>query len=147
MLGKLSHIAIVVHDLEGAIGRFQQLFGARLLERDFLQETRTDVAVVELGGVHLELLSSREPDSKVGRILREKGEGLHHLSFEVPEIAAEIGQLQAAGVKLLDEKPRKGVHGRQIAFVDPRETSGVLIEMVEEVSKQKRESIPEEKED
>ncbi|MBZ5703204.1 MAG: VOC family protein [Acidobacteriia bacterium] len=137
MLRKLSHIAVVVHDLEAAIRRFQQLFGARLLERDFLPETRTDVAVVELGGVHLELLSSREPDSKVGRILREKGEGLHHLSFEVPGLVAQLGQLQAAGVKLLDEKPRSGVHGRQIAFVDPRETSGVLIEMVEENSKQK----------
>jgi len=135
MLGKLSHIALVVHDLEAAIARFQQLFGVRLLERDFLPETSTDVAVVELGGVHLELLSSREPDSKVGRILREKGEGLHHLSFEVPEIAAELGRMRAAGVRLLDEKPRKGVHGRQIAFVDPRETSGVLIEMVEESSK------------
>ncbi|MBZ5526857.1 MAG: VOC family protein [Acidobacteriia bacterium] len=143
MLGKLSHIAIVVHDLEAAIGRFRQMFGARLLERDFLPETRTDVAVVELGGVHFELLSSREPDSKVGRILREKGEGLHHLSFDVPGIVAQIGQLQSAGVRLLDEKPRRGVHGRQIAFIDPRETSGVLIEMVEESSKQKSESIPE----
>ncbi|MBZ5539721.1 MAG: VOC family protein [Acidobacteriia bacterium] len=137
MLGKLSHIAVVVHDLEAALRRFQQLFGARLLERGFLPETRTDVAVVELGGVHLELLSSREPDSKVGRILREKGEGLHHLSFEVAGLVAQLGQLQAAGVKLLDETPRVGMHGRQIAFVDPRETSGVLIEMVEEDSKQK----------
>lgn len=138
MLGKLSHLAIVVHDLEAAIRRFQQLFGARLLERDFLPETRTDVAVVELGGVHFELLSSREPDSKVGRILGEKGEGIHHLSFEVENLAERLAQLQAAGVKLLDQKPRPGVHGRQIAFVDPAETSGVLIEMVEETPRHEK---------
>lgn len=132
MLGRLSHIAVVVRDLDAAIERFTSLLGGRLLEREHLSATRTDVAVVELGGVHIELLSSREEDSKVGRILRERGESIHHLSFNVAHLADEMEKLKQEGIKLLDAVPRVGVHGRKIAFLDPAETSGILIEMVEE---------------
>lgn len=132
MLGTLSHIAVVVRDLDAAIHRFTSLLGGRLLEREQLSATGTDVAVVELGGAHIELLSSRLPDSKVGRILAERGECIHHLSFDVDCILDQLAQLQKDGVRVLDQTPRTGVHGRRIAFIHPEETSGILFEMVEE---------------
>ncbi|RMG44623.1 MAG: methylmalonyl-CoA epimerase [Acidobacteria bacterium] len=132
MIGKLNHIAIIVGDLEAAIERFHQLFGARLLEREFLDESQTDVAVLDLNGVHVELLSSPDETSRVGRILRERGEGVHHLSFHTDHIEAELERLHRKGVRLLDERPRRGLHGRKIAFLDPTSTDGVLIELVQE---------------
>jgi methylmalonyl-CoA/ethylmalonyl-CoA epimerase len=88
--------------------------------------------VLELGGTHIEFLSSRDPDSKVGRLLRERGEGMHHLSFQVENITTEMARCRAAGVRLLDAAPRAGLHGRRIAFLNPEDTAGVLIELVEE---------------
>lgn len=132
MLGRLSHIAVVVRDLEATVERFQHVLGAHVIEREHLRATGTDVAVLELGGAHIEFLSSRQPDTKVGRILQERGEGIHHLSFEVQNIEDQLAALRTEGVRLLDETPRVGVHGRKIAFLNPEETSGILIELVEE---------------
>lgn len=141
MLGVLSHVALIVADLPAAIDCFQSLLGAQVVERGHLRESDTDVAVVELGGIHLEFLSSRAPDSKVGRLLRERGEGIHHLSFQVENIAAEMARCRAAGMGLLDSAPRPGLHGRRIAFLDPQDTAGVLIELVEESGGAKEASL------
>ncbi len=132
MLGRLSHIAVVVRDLPGSLERYQRALGGKVIEQEHLPETSTDVAVVELGGAHVEFLSSSQSDSKVGRILRERGEGIHHLSFEVDNLEQRLAEAQAAGLGLLDAKPRTGLHGRRIAFLRPQDTSGVLIELVEE---------------
>ena len=132
MLGRFSHVAFVVRNLDAAVARFQSLLGARLLEREYLAAAQTDVALLELGGAQLELLSSTVPDSKIGRILAEKGEGIHHVSFEVQGIEREMNERRAAGVRLLDAAPRTGIHTRKIAFVDPAETCGIQFEMVEE---------------
>ena len=132
MLGQFSHIGVLVRDLPAAVRRFQTLFNATLVETGFLAESRTDVAVLDMGGVHLELLSSADPDSKVGRLLRERGEGIHHLSFEVDDIGRQLGSLAAQGVELLDAKPRTGLHGRQIAFLSPHDNGGILIELAQE---------------
>lgn len=140
MLGSLSHIAVIVADLPAAIDRFQSLLGARVVEEEHLRGSATDVAVLELSGAHIEFLSSRDPDSKVGRLLRERGEGIHHLSFRVKNIATEMARWQAAGMRLLDATPRAGLHGRRIAFLDPEDTAGILIELVEESGRSKEAS-------
>lgn len=132
MLGQFSHIGVLVRDLPAAVKRFQSLFNATLVETGFLAESKTDVAVLDMGGVHLELLSSADPDSKVGRLLREKGEGIHHLSFEVDDIARRLRELAGQGVQLLDRNPRSGLHGRQIAFLAPQDNGGILIELAQE---------------
>src|SRR5271166_839410 len=133
MLGRFSHIGVLVEDLPATVKRYQSILGAELVETAHLPETQTDVAVVVLGGIHLELLSSQRPDSKVGRLLRERGEGIHHLSFEVENIRERLQELRRAGVALLDSVPRPGLHGRQIAFLAPQDTSGILIELAEEI--------------
>jgi methylmalonyl-CoA/ethylmalonyl-CoA epimerase len=134
MLGRFSHIGVLVRDLPAAVERFCSVLGAQVVETGHISETKTDVTVLDLGGIHLELLSSREPDTKVGRLLRERGEGIHHLSFEVNGISERLAELRSHGIKLLDEAPRRGLHGRQIAFLAPQDTSGILIELAEENS-------------
>ena len=131
-LGRFSHIGILVRDLAAATERFRTSLGARLVETGHLADSNTDVAVLELGGLHLELLSSSQPDSKVGRLLREHGDGVHHLSFEVDDIRRRLAELRDNGMQLRDEVPRSGLHGRLIAFLDPGATSGILIELAEE---------------
>lgn len=131
-LGRFSHIGVLVRDLAAAVDTFCTRLGARLVETGHLPESHTDVAVLDLGGIHLELLSSSRPDSKVGRLLQERGEGVHHLSFEVDDIRRLLAELRQNGIQLRDEVPRPGLHGRQIAFLAPQDTSGVLIELAEE---------------
>ncbi len=130
-LGKLNHIAVLVRDLGKAVEKFQSL-GGRLLETERLLDSGADVAVVEVGGVHLEFLSTRQPDSKVGELLERQGEGIHHLSFEVADLEAALTEAKQAGLRLRDQVPRPGLHGRRIAFLDPADTCGILTELVEE---------------
>lgn len=130
-LGRLSHVAVLVRDLPAAVQKYEALFGATLVEQETLA-SGADIAVIELGGVHLELLSTRQPESKVAKLLDELGEGIHHLSFEVADLDAAMERLRVAGVGLRDQVPRPGLHGRRIAFVEPRDTCGVLIELVDE---------------
>jgi methylmalonyl-CoA/ethylmalonyl-CoA epimerase len=136
MLGRFSHIGVLVRDLPVAVERFCSVLGAQVVDTGYIPETRTDVTVLDLGGIQIELLSSREPDTKVGRLLCEHGEGIHHLSFEVSGISERLADLRSYGIKLLDEVPRRGLHDRQIAFLAPQDTSGILIELVEENSKE-----------
>jgi len=130
-LGKLNHIAVLVRDLGKAVEKFQSM-GGRLLETEHLLDSGADVAVVEVGGAHLEFLSTRQPDSKVGKLLERQGEGIHHLSFEVADLEAALTEAKQAGLRLRDQVPRPGLHGRCIAFLDPADTCGILIELVEE---------------
>jgi methylmalonyl-CoA/ethylmalonyl-CoA epimerase len=132
-LGRLNHIAILVRDLDKAIEKFQSM-GGKLLESEHLRESGADAAVVEVGAAHLEFLSTRQPESKVGKLLERQGEGIHHLSFQVPDLKVALEQAQLAGIGLGDEVPRRGLHGRRIAFLDPADTCGILIELVEEES-------------
>ncbi len=132
-IGPLNHVAALVRDLPAAIKKYESVFGARVLEQETLP-SGADIAVLELGGLHLELLSTRQPESKVGKLLDELGEGIHHLSFAVQDIEATMDQLRSSGVRLRDQKTRPGLHGRPIAFIEPDDTFGVLIELVGEPS-------------
>lgn len=134
VLGELNHVAVLVRDLPAAIDKYQRIFGATLIEQETLPN-KADVAVLALGGVHMELLSTREPDSKVGKLLEELGEGIHHLSYSVTDLESSMQELRAAGLRFRDRVPRPGLHGRPIAFIDPEDTFGVLIELVGETSR------------
>lgn len=131
VLGELNHIAVLVRDLPAAIARYQTAFGATLVEQETLPN-KADVAVLDVGGMHIEFLSTREPDSKVGKLLDEHGEGVHHLSYSVADLDSAMQQLQKAGLRFRDQVPRAGLHGRRIAFLEPEDTFGLLIELVGE---------------
>lgn len=132
VIGGLNHIALLVADMEVSIERFQRLLGARLCERGFLLESQTEVAVLEIGGIHLELLSATDSNTKVGRLLRERGEGIHHISFHASDLEAELVRLREQGARVLDPQPRAGLHGRKIAFLNLGMHGEILIELAEE---------------
>jgi methylmalonyl-CoA epimerase len=126
----VHHIGIAVDDLDGAIARYVELFGATLEHRARVDDQGVEAASLVVGGSRIELLAALGPDTPVGRFLASRGPGMHHLALEVDDVAAELDRARAAGVRLIDEKPRVGLFGLRVAFVHPEATGGVLAEFV-----------------
>ncbi len=131
MIGPAHHIGVAVRSLEDAVASYQK-FGLQTetIEDVPLQGVR--VAFLRTGGVRLELLQSLRSDGVIARFIERQGEGIHHLAFETKDIRAEMRRLRTAGLELVDAEPRQGARGRLVAFVHPRSTHGVLLELVEE---------------
>lgn len=127
----LDHVAIAVHDLDEAIGRFGAQYGVSPLHREVVEEQGVEEAMLPVGGSFVQLLQPLDSASPVGRFLERRGEGLHHVAFAVPDIDQALSHLAAQGVRLIDTEPRRGGRGARIAFVHPKENSGTLIELVE----------------
>jgi len=126
----LHHVAVVVADLEAAVARYTALgFGPS--ERFVVPEQGVAVVIFRAGPGWVELISPTAADGPIARFLAKRGEGPHHVAYRVPDLTATLGQLVAAGVRLIDEVPRRGVHGWRIAFVHPEACAGVLTELVE----------------
>jgi len=126
----LHHVGIAVEDIEQAIETYERLFGAEVEHRESLTDQGADVALLRVGGSRVELLAAQGPDTPVGKFLAGRGPGLHHVAFEVDDVEAELTRLSAAGAELVDEHPRRGILGHEIAFVHPAATGGVLAELV-----------------
>lgn len=130
---KIDHIGIAVKDLDEALKFYEQVLGLKV--RDWMNAGATRGAFLRVGEVDLEPLESKDPNSLIGRHLEQKGEGIHHIAFQVKDIVGTLAELKKKGVALLDEKPRPGGGGAQIAFLDPKSAYGVLIELVEPAKK------------
>lgn len=129
----LHHVAVVVADLDAAVGRYGALgFGGG--ERFAVPEQGVEVVTFRAGPGWLELISPTEPEGAIGRFLAKRGEGLHHVAYRVADLAGALARLEATGVRLIDRAPRAGVHGWRVAFVHPEGCAGVLTELVEEVA-------------
>jgi methylmalonyl-CoA epimerase len=126
----VHHVGIAVDDLEAAVARYEALFGADVEHRDRLAEQGVEAVSLRLGPSRLELLAPLGEDTPVGRFLAKRGPGMDHVAFEVDDVAAELARLRADGVRLVDEEPRRGLYGLQVAFVHPESTGGVLAEFV-----------------
>jgi methylmalonyl-CoA epimerase len=126
----VHHVGVAVDDLDAAIERWRSLFAATLEHREALPEQGVVAASLRVGGGRVELLSPLGPDTPVGRFLERRGPGMHHVAFHVDDVAAELSRLRADGVRLIDEEPRQGLFGLQVAFVHPEATGGVLAEFV-----------------
>jgi methylmalonyl-CoA/ethylmalonyl-CoA epimerase len=127
----VHHIGIAVDDLDAAIERYAGLFGASVGQRETVDDQGVEAASLEVGPSRLELLRPLRADTPVGRFLAKRGPGMHHVAFEVADLAAELERLRSRGVPLIDESPRRGLYGLQVAFVHPDATGGVLAEFVE----------------
>lgn len=127
---RLDHTAIVVRDIDEAIARYCRLLNAEAGDRETVPDQRVEVAFLNIGDTQLELIQPIDQDSGVARFLASQGEGLHHIALEVEDIRHELDRLDADGVKLIDRQPRQGFHGL-IAFIHPRGTGGVLVELVQ----------------
>lgn len=129
---KISHIAIAVKNITESLKIWQNIFGLKLTTIKDVPEQKVKVAILEVGDMNIELLEPLNPDSTVAKFIEKKGEGLHHIAFAVDNIEATMEQLKKSGIKLIDEKPRKGAMDSKIAFIHPQSTGGVLIELCEE---------------
>jgi methylmalonyl-CoA/ethylmalonyl-CoA epimerase len=129
----LDHIGIAVKDLDGAIGFYRDVLGLKFEGTHTLTERGVRVAFFSIGGgAHIELLEPLNSESTIGKFLSSHGEGLHHMAMKVDDIEAALASLKQKGVTLIDETPKKGAEGKKIAFVHPKSTRGVLLELCQE---------------
>jgi methylmalonyl-CoA/ethylmalonyl-CoA epimerase len=126
----IHHLGIAVADLDAAVDTYERLFGAQLEHRDTVEDQGVEAASMRVGEGRVELLSALGPETPVGKFLAKRGPGMHHVAFEVDDVAAETGRLAADGAELIDEAPRRGLFGLEVAFVHPDATGGVLAELV-----------------
>jgi len=130
----LDHVGIAVTDLDAAIDWYAGILGARLVHREVNEEQAVAEAMLTLGDrqAQVQLLASTAPDSPIGRFIAQRGPGLQQVAVRVRDIEESMRRLAAAGVALVDAEPRRGTAGSRIAFLHPRATGGVLIELVEQ---------------
>lgn len=132
MLTKLHHVAVLVPDLDAALAPFRDLLGLAVSRVETVGEQRVRVAFLPIGETRIELVEPLEKDGTLHRFVEKTGGGgLHHLCFEVDDIAAALATLKARGARLIDERPRAGGHGMLVAFVHPSSTSRVLVELAQ----------------
>lgn len=127
----IDHLGIAVKSIEAALGFYQGQLGMQVASRETVPHEKVNVAMLPLGGPRIELLEPTDPDSVVGRFLAKRGEGLHHVALRVPDLAAAVARLRAAGARLLNE-PKTGAGGHRYVFVHPASTGGVLLELIED---------------
>ncbi|HEV8537605.1 MAG TPA: methylmalonyl-CoA epimerase [Bacteroidota bacterium] len=130
---KLSHVGIAVKDLEESSRLFSKLLGIGVAETETVVDQRVRVAVIHLGEASLELTQAISPESPIAKFIEKRGEGIHHVSFEVDDIRSELARLRAEGFQLIDEQPRVGAGGCWIAFLHPKSTNGVLVEISQKI--------------
>ncbi len=131
LLLNLDHVALVVHDLDPTLATFRRLFKAGPVSRGVVEEEGVEEAMILVGGSRVQLLAPLDPDTPVGRFLAQRGEGLHHLAFSVPDLDAALAHLAGEGAELIDRVPRRNADGCRVAFVHPPTVGGTLVELVE----------------
>jgi len=128
-LGPVDHLGIAVADLAQAKRLYGETLGLTLVFEEDIPSERVRVAAYDGGGVRLELLASTDPDGPIGRFVAKRGPGIHHVCYRVDDVAAVLARLRAEGLRTLDETPRPGAGGCQVAFIHPKSAGGVLVEI------------------
>jgi len=131
MIKKIDHIGIAVKSIAEASKLFEALLGLEITKTEVVAEQKVKVAFLPIGDCKVELLESTEPDGPVAKFIAAKGEGVQHIAFRVENLEAALATLKEAGVRLIDELPRRGAGGAKIAFLHPKETFGTLLELCE----------------
>jgi methylmalonyl-CoA/ethylmalonyl-CoA epimerase len=126
----IHHLGVAVEDLDGALATYERLFGAELEHRETVEEQGVEAASLRIGSDRVELLAALGEDTPVGRFLAKQGPGMHHVAYEVDDVGAALDELAAEGAELVDERPRRGLFGLEVAFVHPDAVHGVLAEIV-----------------
>ena len=129
MIKKISHIGIAIDNLDEARAFFSENFALPVLEQESFGELLFSFIPVE--GTDIELLQSTTPEGQIAKFINKRGQGIHHIAFEVDDIEAELGRLEGKGVRLINEKPYVNAHGDLVAFLHPKSTFGVLVELIQ----------------
>jgi len=131
VFGRLDHIGVAVDDLEEAVSLYSERLGMPVQHRETVEEQGVQAVLLGVGDSHVELLSPLGPETAVGRFLERNGPGMHHVAYGTDDIESALEDARAAGLALIDERPRTGIRGSRVAFVHPKSTGGVLTELVE----------------
>jgi len=132
---KIEHIGIAVRDIEASNSLFEKLFGAPAYKQEEVASEGVITSFFESGPNKIELLQATNDESPIAKFIAKKGEGIHHIAFDVEDIEAEMTRLSQAGFILLSEKPKPGADNKLVAFLHPKSTNGVLIELCQERNK------------
>lgn len=128
---RIHHLGVAVEDLDDAVESYERLFGATVEHRATVEDQGVEAASVRLGESRIELLASLGEETPVGKFLAKRGQGMHHVAYEVADLPAALRQLLDGGAELIDDAPREGLFGLQVAFVHPDSVHGVLSELVD----------------
>ncbi|MCI0487468.1 MAG: methylmalonyl-CoA epimerase [Blastocatellia bacterium] len=128
---KIDHLGIAVRSIEDSSKFYLDAFGLEIAETETIEDQGVHVALLPVGESRIELLEPISDDTTVGRFIRKRGEGLHHICYEVEDLQSKIDRFKAHGVRVLDGYPRRGAEGKLVAFLHPASASGVLVELVE----------------
>ncbi len=131
MIKKISHIGLAVENLEEAQQFFNENFSLQASAKENFGELLFSFVSFEEPGAQLELLESTSADGQIAKFIQKKGPGIHHIAFEVDDIQAELNNLKQKGIRLINEKPYRNAHQELVAFIHPKSTYGVLIELVQ----------------
>ncbi len=131
MIAKINHVGIAVSSIEDALALYADVLGLTVGTFEVVEDQKTRTAIIPVGDSKIELLEATDSESPIARHIERRGEGLHHLAFEVDDIDYALRLLQEKGIRLIDEQPRKGVENTTIAFLHPKATGGVLLELVQ----------------
>jgi len=129
MVSKVDHIGIAVKSIDEALKFYEDVLGIKCVSQEVVEEQKVKVAFLPIGDTEVELLESTDEDGPVAKFIEKKGEGIQHIAYKVDDIEKAIEELKAKGIRMIDEKPRYGAGGAKIAFLHPKSTFGVLIEL------------------
>lgn len=129
----IDHIGIAVKDLESAIRTYELLLNRSCDKRERVESEKVETAFFQTGESKVELLGATSSDSVIAKYVEKKGEGLHHVAFEVDDIHAELDRLRAEGFRVLNEQPKQGADNKLVAFVHPKDNNGVLVELCQTI--------------
>ena len=131
MIAKINHIGIAVNSIDEAVKLYTDVLGLKVKDIEVVADQKVKTAIIPVGESKIELIESTDPEGTIAKHIGKRGEGLHHLALEVSNIEDALETLLNKGVALVDEQPRKGVENSRIAFLHPKETNRVLLELVE----------------
>jgi methylmalonyl-CoA/ethylmalonyl-CoA epimerase len=131
MLGRIDHIGVAVEDLDAAIEVYGGTLAMPVVHREVVSEQGVEAVLLDVGEGHVELLRPLGPETPVGKFIARRGPGLHHVAYQVEDIAAVLDALRSSGARLIDETPRIGIRNSQVAFLHPAASGGVLTEIVQ----------------
>ena len=131
MITKVNHIGIAVNSIDDTLKIYTDVLGLKVKDIEIVEDQKARTAIIPIGETKIELIESTDPEGTIAKYIENKGEGLHHLALEVDNIQDALATLANKGITLIDEKPRTGVENSRIAFLHPKGTKRVLIELVE----------------
>ncbi|MES2766877.1 MAG: methylmalonyl-CoA epimerase [Bacteroidota bacterium] len=132
MIESLNHIGIAVRDLDASVELFKKIFQTQNVHREVVEDQKVSIASFKVGDVILELTAPTSPDSPIAKFIEKRGEGIHHLAFKSDNVATDLERLKGENIQLINEKPQPGAHDMLIAFMHPKSTGGVLMELCQD---------------